>query len=87
MSSVGQRISALRRTRNLSQAEFARLTESSPVDVFRWEKQGRVPDSFKLVAIADALDTSTDYLLGRVNDSRTLTRIKEELVACVVAAG
>ena len=64
---IGPRIAALRRERGLSQSELARRIQVSPSALGMYEQGRREPSADTMVALADALGVTTDFLLtGRV---------------------
>lgn len=63
---LGHRIRFLRDEKNLSQVEMADQLNISNVQLNRYESGARKPDPEMLVQIADYLNVSTDYLLGRI---------------------
>lgn len=60
---LGFRIAALRRQLGLSQAELARRLHISASAVGMYEQGRREPSLDLVVALAEELDVSTDYLL------------------------
>ncbi len=60
--SVGDRISALRKERNISQAELARLLDVSRQAVSKWENGQAIPDTLKLIQLAELLGTEVEFL-------------------------
>lgn len=60
--SVGDRILQLRTTKNLSQNQLAKLMEVSRQAVSKWETGQSVPDSLKMIKLADILETDIEYL-------------------------
>lgn len=62
---LGSRIRFLREERRLSQLEMANELNISNVQLSRYESGARKPDPDMLVRIADFLNVSADYLLGR----------------------
>jgi transcriptional regulator with XRE-family HTH domain len=64
-NALGSRIRFLRDERNLSQLEMARQLNISNAQLSRYESGDRKPDPEMIVQIADFLNVSTDYLLGR----------------------
>lgn len=65
-----KRLRALRLENNLTIEEFANMVGISKSSVGYYENQNRVPDIVVVGRIADALNVSTDYLIGR-SDART----------------
>ena len=60
---MGSRIAALRRERGLSQAELAAAIRVSPSALGMYEQGRREPSADTMVALARALDVTTDFLL------------------------
>lgn len=66
--SIGERITELRKERNLSQGQLARAMDVSRQAVSKWENDLSSPDSIRLIKLADLLDTDIEYLTtGRKN--------------------
>ena len=64
---IGPRIAALRRERGMSQADLAAKIQVSPSALGMYEQGRREPSADTMVALARALDVTTDFLLtGRV---------------------
>lgn len=69
--SVGERISELRKERDLSQGQLAEALEVSRQAVSKWENDLTTPDSLKMIKLAEVLDTDIEYLTtGRRNYGR-----------------
>lgn len=64
MKDLGQKISALRKTKNLSQEELAEKLGVSRQAISKWERNESLPDVYNLVNIADALEVSLDLLIN-----------------------
>lgn len=60
--SIGERIAALRKERNLSQGQLADALEVSRQAVSKWESDQSSPDTIKLIKLAEVLDTEVEYL-------------------------
>lgn len=60
--SVGERITALRKERSLSQGQLAEALEVSRQAVSKWENDLSSPDTIKLIKLAEVLDTEVEYL-------------------------
>lgn len=60
--SVGERISNLRKQRNISQYQLAKLMDVSRQAVSKWENDLSTPDTLKLIQLADVLDTDVEFL-------------------------
>ncbi|MGL9742145.1 helix-turn-helix transcriptional regulator [Enterococcus sp. DIV1368c] len=64
-----ERLIELRKLRNLTQQELANLLNVSKQTVGSWER-GRTEPSIPIInELANILNTTTDYLTGRVSDS------------------
>lgn len=88
---IGKRISALRKEKDISQVELAQLLEVSRQAVSKWENDQASPDTGKLIRLAQILDTEVEYLAtGRkpvyepapvvVNLVETVERVEEKVV-------
>ena len=65
--SIGERISELRKQRNISQNQLAQAMEVSRQAVSKWENDQTAPDSLKMIKLAEYLDTDVEYLTtGRI---------------------
>lgn len=60
--SIGERIGDLRKAKNLSQGELARMLGVSRQAVSKWENDTASPDTQNLLRLADVLDTEIVYL-------------------------
>lgn len=63
MTSLGSRIAELRKNSGMSQTGLAKLIGVSYAQVGRYETKGAQPPAEVLKKIADALNTTTDYLM------------------------
>ena len=69
--SIGERISELRKSQNISQVQLAEALSITRQAVSKWENDQAVPDALKMIQVADLLDTDIEYLsTGRRNFSR-----------------
>lgn len=69
--SVGERITELRKQSGLSQVQLASMMNVSRQAVSKWENDQTIPDSLKMIQLADVLDTDIEYLTtGRRNYAR-----------------
>ena len=69
--SLGDRIIELRTVCGLSQNQLAKAMEVSRQAVSKWETGQSVPDSAKMIHLAEVLDTDIEYLTtGRRNYGR-----------------
>lgn len=66
------RLKELRKSKKLTQSQFADLMGVSQATITFWENGKREPDLATIVKIADVFDTTTDYLLGRQNAKVTI---------------
>lgn len=65
----GQRIASLRKNKNLSQAELAKIINVATSTLGMYETGKREPNNEMLSRIADYFNVTTDYLLGRAVSS------------------
>ena len=61
---IGKRIAALRREKNLKQDDLAQMLEVSPQAVSKWENDQTCPDISLLPKLAKTLGVSVDELLS-----------------------
>ena len=67
MNNIGRRLKELRESSHLSQAEFAKIGESSQASVAKTEN-GKIAPSLKLLMnLAEYFDISMDYLCCRTD--------------------
>lgn len=71
------RLRKAREYRGLNQGELAELTGLQPSAVSHFETGVRKPSFDNLRLLADKLDVTTDYLLGRVDDFKALAGADE----------
>lgn len=62
---IGKRLKELRIKRGMSQQELGTAIEVTKVSICGYENGTRLPNLEKLVKLAEVLQTTTDYLLGR----------------------
>ena len=60
--SIGERITELRKARNLSQGKLAEMMDVSRQAVSKWETDQSSPDTIRLIKLADVLDTDVEFL-------------------------
>ncbi len=65
--SLGERLKLSRSRKNLTQEEVSKLIGVKPQTISGYEKNYRQPDSVILAKLADIYNTTTDYLLGRID--------------------
>jgi len=68
MNVFGERLHSLRELKALSQDRLAEITGISQNQISRYERGINDPTGKALVALARALDTTADYLLGLTDD-------------------
>ena len=66
---LGERLTELRKGRNLTQEQFSSLINISRATYAQYEIDRRQPDYETLQNIADFYNVTTDYLLGRARNS------------------
>lgn len=62
---IGKRVRELRMERGLSQQELGLAIGVTKVSICGYENGTRLPNLEKLIKLAETLETTTDYLLGR----------------------
>lgn len=67
MSTFSKRLNAARRMRGLSQSDLASKAGLQQVAISFFETGRRAPSFGNLKRLADALEVTTDYLMGRSN--------------------
>jgi transcriptional regulator with XRE-family HTH domain len=89
--SIGERITQLRKERNLSQGDLAKAMDVSRQAVSKWENDSSSPDTIKLIRLAEVLDTQVGYLAtGRMIQSEdspivlNMVKTEEKIVEKVV---
>jgi len=66
------RLRSAREYRGFSQGELAKRADLQPSAISHFETGARKPSFDNLRLLADTLDVTTDYLLGRVDDFTAL---------------
>ncbi|WP_158797330.1 helix-turn-helix domain-containing protein [Pedobacter sp. L105] len=77
---LGQQITVLRKKKKLSQGEMGKLVETSGDIIGRYERDEVKPSIEVVIRMADALQVSLDFLVGKTDlelDSATLNRMRE----------
>lgn len=69
--SFHERLREIRELRGLQQSDLARKTELQPSAISHFEAGARKPSFDNLRRLADALDVTTDFLLGRTDEPGT----------------
>lgn len=65
-----KRLKELRQKKGLTQQEIADLLHVNRVTYTNWEKGNREPNFEKLFLLAEYLETTTDYLLGKSDNNK-----------------
>ena len=73
------RLRAARQLRNLSQSELAEKADLQPSAVSHFETGRRSPSFDNLKALSEALQVTTDYLLGRVAEPGMMGAVTDKL--------
>lgn len=73
------RFKEIRVKRNITQVDLAKQIDVKQETISAYESGKALPSADALIKIADYLNTSTDYLLGRIDDDSPLSgfNIKE----------
>ena len=66
--STGERIRMLREAKHLKQGELAEMIGGDGNTISRWERDKLGVGSAYIRKLAQALNTSTDYLMGNTDD-------------------
>jgi len=66
---LNKRIKELRKSKNLTQKQFAEILDVQISSVKKFENGTRRPVLDKLIVIADYFHVSLDYLVGRTENS------------------
>ena len=86
---IGERITSLRKEKNISQAELAKRMDVSRQAVSKWEQGASSPDTEKLIQLAEIFDVEVEYLATGIkpepksvvlNVVETVERVEEKVV-------
>lgn len=81
MIDIANRITLLRKEKNMTQAELAKMVDASREIISKYEKDGVMPSIEMAKKIADAFGVTLDYLVGEGSnakfDKKTLKRIND----------
>lgn len=86
---IGERITALRKEKNISQSEIAKQMGVSRQAVSKWEQGTSSPDTERLIQLAKLLGTEVEYLATGIkpepasvvlNVVETVERVEEKVV-------
>ena len=83
---LGNKIKTVRQQKKMSQNELAELSGVMQKNISRYEQDTSVPSALALKKIADALEVTTDYLLGE-NEEDILIQDKDLLQKFKVIQG
>jgi transcriptional regulator with XRE-family HTH domain len=64
---IAERIKELRVEKGMSQAQLAEMVGCSQPMITLWEKGECEPTATAIIKLSEALNCSTDYLLGKTN--------------------
>lgn len=70
MSDLGKRIMQLRKQKNMSQTDLAKMVGVSYAQIGRYEIKGAQPPAEVLKKIADSLNTTVDYIINGDKDEK-----------------
>lgn len=68
-----------RKEKGLKQRDLAKMIDVTQTQISYYESGKTQPGPLALSRIADVLETSTDYLIGRINDPQPIASIKVAL--------
>jgi transcriptional regulator with XRE-family HTH domain len=77
MNDFGTRIVSLRRKKGFSQTELANLVGVSYAQIGRYETKGTQPATDVLKKIAEALDTTSDFLINGGKDEKAIATLSD----------
>lgn len=64
-----ENLKTLRKSKGLTQVQFAEIFNISSGTIAMWETNKRVPDTSMLIKIAEFFNVTVDYLLGKRRSS------------------
>lgn len=79
---LSQRLKTARRKSKLTQADLSKKVHTTKSTISNYENSHSNPSNEMLVLLSDALNVSTDYLLGKTEDlatPRTITVTRQEI--------
>lgn len=79
MSTLGSRLLELRKQKGFTPEQLAEKLNVTNQSVSKWEKDINAPDIMLLVKLADLLETSVDYLLGRGENKPVVTTTQKNI--------
>ena len=78
---IGNRITSLRKELQLSQEDIAYQIGVTRQSISKWETDSCAPDAYNLIALANVLNTSVEYIVtGKTNETSdtTLSKTKSQ---------
>ncbi len=67
MVTFNQRLKDLRKEKNISQLELAKLLNMTKMAISHWESGHSEPSISQLIEISNYFDVTVDYLIGKTN--------------------
>lgn len=67
----------IREEKNLQQKDIAKKLSRTPACISSWETGKTEPSIDDIIKLADILEVSTDYLLGRTNENNIIEEIRD----------
>ena len=67
MVTFNQRLKELRKEKNISQLELAKLLNMTKMAISHWESGHSEPSISQLIEISNYFDVTVDYLIGKTN--------------------
>ncbi|MCE2963759.1 MAG: helix-turn-helix domain-containing protein [Chitinophagales bacterium] len=80
MITLGEHLNILRKQKSISQGDLGKKIGTSGDIIGRYERDEVKPSIEVVIKLADALDVSIDYLVGKTDielDTKSLQRIRE----------
>jgi transcriptional regulator with XRE-family HTH domain len=78
MDTIGQRIKELRTKLNMTQTDLAQKVGMTYVQIGRYEKRGAMPSADVLKKLADALNTTADFLTIGSSDNVAAEQLRDK---------
>lgn len=77
MMKIGDRVKELRKQKKLTQAKLAELVNLTYIQIGRYEKHKSNPSADVLQRLADALETTADYLINGTSEQIVSTKVTD----------
>lgn len=74
----GYRLAALRSEKRLTGTQLGNLIGVPKGTIAKWEKGMYYPNNDRLVLLADIFDVTTDYLMGRTDNKKSISVLTAE---------